>query len=469
MKFGKINVFKIAALILALVMCLSAVACGGDIATETEGKGGDDAVETEANEKPRFEGEALSVGDTVTMGAYFDETDDEMSALKWEVIKVEKDRALVITEKAIDQLPFEKTAYKAGTIINWESSSLREYLNGEFYDIVFTNKEKAKILNGDAEDAIAIVTKSNIRTDLGACEDTYDKVFLLSADEAEEIFADNTARQSKSTVYTIDSGARVEGGNVAWWLRTMGETYDRAAVVSHDGSINYTGYNVNFGSAAVRPCMWIATNTDYKDTNPVVSFAEATVGSRVEFGTFEQDGDTANGKEALVWNVLAEENGKLLLMTENVIDMQKFSKLRVDSWETSILREWANGAFLTESFTGDEQAKIADTTVAVSVNPETGAKSGKETTDKVFVLSIDEVTKYLPDAAARQAEPTEVAIANGVSVDPIYGTSGYWTRDMGTNGQSATYVYYYGGINYEGVHIRNTEYIGVRPVIWVTK
>ena len=118
MKFGKINVFKIAALILALVMCLSAVACGGDIATETEGQG----VETEATEKPRFEGEALSVGDTVTMGAYFDETDDEMSALKWEVIKVEKDRALIITEKAIDQLPFEKTAYKAGTIINWESS-----------------------------------------------------------------------------------------------------------------------------------------------------------------------------------------------------------------------------------------------------------------------------------------------------------------------------------------------------------
>ena len=240
-KFGKINVFKIAALILALVMCLSAVACGGDIATETEGKGGDDAVETEANEKPRFEGEALSVGDTVTMGAYFDETDDEMSALKWEVIKVEKDRALVITEKAIDQLPFEKTAYKAGTIINWESSSLREYLNGEFYDIVFTNKEKAKILNGDAEDAIAIVTKSNIRTDLGACEDTYDKVFLLSADEAEELFADNKARQSKTTVYTIDSGARVEGGNVAWWLRTMGETYDRAAVVSHHAERDQQG------------------------------------------------------------------------------------------------------------------------------------------------------------------------------------------------------------------------------------
>ena len=462
----KNNMFKITLVLLALILCLSAIGCGGD-PVETEGSVSDD--ETEAvNEKPRFEGEALSVGDTVTMGAYFDESDDEMVALKWNVIKVEKDRALVITEKAIDQLPFEKTAYKAGTVINWESSSLREYLNGEFYDIAFTSKEKAKILNGDAEDAIAIVTKSNIRTDLGACEDTYDKVFLLSADEAESIFADNKARQSKTTVYTIDSGARVEGGNVAWWLRTMGETYDRAAVVSHDGSVNYTGYNVNFGSAAVRPCMWIATNTDYKEANPVVSLAKATVGSRVSFGYYEQNGN-ADEMEALVWQVLEEKDGKLLLVTENVIDMVKFSKLRVDTWETSLLREWMNGTFVTTAFSEEELAKVADTAVETGKNTQTGTGGGKATTDKVFALSIDEILKYFPEQNARLAKPTEVAVANGVSVDPQYQTSGYWTRNMGENGQNATYVYYYGGINYEGVHIRNTEYIGARPAIWVTK
>lgn len=467
MKMGKISIFKIAALVLALLMSLSAVACGGGITPDTEG--GDDVVETEGTEKPRFEGDALSVGDSVTMGVYFDESEDEMLPLKWQVIKVEKDRALIITEKCIEHIPFEKTAYKPGATVNWASSSLREYLNGEFYEVFFTNKEREKILNGGAEDSVVIETKSNVRTDLGACEDTYDKVFLLSAEEAEELFADNAARQSKATLFAIDSGARVEGGNAAWWLRTMGETYDRAAVVSHNGEVNYTGYNINFGSAAIRPCMWIATNTDYKDANPVVSLANAKVGSRVSFGDFEQDGNTENGMEELIWQVLEEKDGKLLLITENVIDMVKFSKLRVDSWETSLLREWANGDFVASAFSKEEKAMIADTEVAQSKNPETGANSGKATTDKVFVLSIDEIAKYFPEQTARQAKPTEVAIANGVSVDPYYETSGYWTRDMGTNGQNATYVYYYGGFNYEGVHIRNTEYIGVRPAIWVTK
>lgn len=252
MKMGNISIFKIAALVLALLMSLSAVACGG-ITPDTEG--GEDVVETEGTEKPRFEGDALSVGDSVTMGVYFDESEDEMLPLKWQVIKVEKDRALIITEKCIEHIPFEKTAYKPGVTVNWASSSLREYLNGEFYEVFFTNKEREQILNGGAEDSVVIETKSNVRTDLGACEDTYDKVFLLSADEAEELFADNAARQSKATLFAIDSGARVEGGNAAWWLRTMGETYDRAAVVSHNGEVNYTGYNINFGSAAIRPCM----------------------------------------------------------------------------------------------------------------------------------------------------------------------------------------------------------------------
>ena len=465
----KINLFKITLALLALVLCLTAVGCGGGTAADTEGESS--AVETEAtggNDKPRFDGEALSVGDTVTMGVYFDQNDDEMVPISWKVIKVEKDRALVITEKAIDQLPFETESYKAGAVVNWETSSLRKYLNGEFYEFFFTNKEQGKILNGKAEDSIAIVTKSNIRTDLGACADTYDKIFLLSADEAEELFKDDAARKAAATPYAEGIGARTEGGYAAWWLRTMGETYDRAAVVSHDGSVNYTGYNVNFGSAAVRPCMWIATNTDYKEENPVVSLANAKVGSRVSFGRYEQDGDAANA-EALIWQVLEEKDGKLLLVTENVVDMAKFSKLRVDTWETSLLREWMNGTFATAAFNADELAKIADTKVETGSNSVTNTKGGNATTDKVFALSIDEVLKYFPEQSDRTASATAAAAANGVSVDPIYETSGYWTRNMGENGQNAAYVYYYGGINYEGVHIRNTEYIGARPTIWVTK
>ena len=461
MKIRNIRLTKLIMMLLALLLCISAVSCGGPSDTETQDG------ETETEEPPRFDGPTLSVGDSVTMGAYYDESDAATAPLTWTVIKAEKHRALIIADKCIDYVPFETTAYKSGSTVNWENSSIRSWLNGDFYSQTFSDAEKASILNGGAEDTVAISTAANGMTDLGACADTYDKVFLLSADEAEALFAKNGDRKAAATAYAETKGARVKEGNAAWWLRTMGEDNNRAAVVLHDGTISYAGYHVNFGSAAVRPCMWIATNTDYKQENPVVSLAKAKAGSRVVFGSYEQDGDTANGAEQLVWQVAAVEGDKLLLITENVIDMQKFATAK-GVWESSALREWLGGTFLNAAFSAEEQAKIAETAVTVGKNPETGVSGGNSTADRVFVLSIEELLTYFPEQADRRAEATAYAVANGVSVDLNYGTAGYWTRDAGDSNQYAAYVYYYGDVNYNGVRAR-TDYIGVRPAIWVTK
>ncbi len=476
MKFADINWIKLIGLLLALVLCLSAVGCGGSKDTESGDtdtvEDSDDVTESEegdeTEEPPRFDGPTLSVGDSVTLGSYYSANTTEKSALKWTVLKVEKHRALLIADKCIDHVPFEKTAYKVGTTITWETSSIREWLNNDFYNAAFSDDDKTQILNGGAEDTVAITTKANILTDLGACADTYDKVFLPSADEVEALFEDDSDRVSKATAYAMIRGARIEGNTASWWLRTMGETYDRAAVVLHDGEISYTGYNVNFGSAAVRPCIWIATNTDYKQENPVVSLNKAAVGSRVEFGSYEQDGNAENGKEAIVWKVVDTDGDKLLLVAENVLEMQKFYAVRNNTnWKSSNVRQWVNGNFLTGSFTEEEAAKIVEIEVKTSANPQTGTAGGETTTDKLFVLSIDEILKYFPEQADRMAAATAHAAANGVSVDPNFGTSGYWTRTMGETAKEAAYVYYYGDISYNGAVVR-TDYLGVRPAVWVS-
>ncbi len=469
MKFNHIHWIKLAAMLMALLLCLSAVGCGGP-----GGPGGETESESEStvetDEPLKFDGPVLSVGDSVKLGQYYSTSATEKVALEWTVLKVEKNRALLIANKAIDHVPFEKTAYKAGSKITWETSSIRQWLNSEFYDLAFSDSDKAQILNGgSAEEGIAIVNLSNIRTDLGACADTYDKVFLLSADEAEALFADDNARTVKGTAYAMDQGARFEGNQASWWLRTMGETYDRAAVVLHDGEINYTGYNINFGSAAVRPCIWIAANTDYRVENPIVTLDKATVGSRVVFGSYEQDGDENNGQEELVWQVVDTDGDKLLLVSEKVVDAQKFYAVRNNtSWKASNLRKWVNGTFMKAAFSADQQAKIADTAVTTGKNPQTDTEGGEDTTDKLFVLSIEELLKYFPEQEDRLAEATAYAAAEGASVDTNYKTSGYWTRNMGSDAQSAAYVYYYGAISYEGALVR-ADYLGVRPAMWITK
>jgi len=46
----------------------------------------------------------------------------------WRVLDVENNKALLITEKIIEQRPYNVD----WTDITWESCTLREYLNGEF-------------------------------------------------------------------------------------------------------------------------------------------------------------------------------------------------------------------------------------------------------------------------------------------------------------------------------------------------
>lgn len=77
--------------------------------------------------------------------------------LSWRVLKTDGNRALVMMGNAIEYLPFDKNG---GT--SWADSSLRAWLNGEFYQNAFSESEKALITGGG------------------------DKVFLLSMDEAEK-------------------------------------------------------------------------------------------------------------------------------------------------------------------------------------------------------------------------------------------------------------------------------------------
>jgi hypothetical protein len=76
--------------------------------------------------------------------------------------------------------------------------------------------------------------------------------FLLSVEEADRYFADNTAR--------IASGAwGVPAGKPwAWWLRDIG-IKNHAAFVGKDGEISVHGYRVDCAWCGVRPAMWIRT------------------------------------------------------------------------------------------------------------------------------------------------------------------------------------------------------------------
>ncbi|MCR5801474.1 MAG: sigma-70 family RNA polymerase sigma factor [Lachnospiraceae bacterium] len=151
----------------------------------------------------------------------------------------------------------------------------------------------------------------------------------------------------------------------------------------------------------------------------------AKVGDIVEIGSFEQDGDETNGTEPIEWQVIADEDGKKLLLSKYIlmpignIMYDEFPGDGVNyTWKECGIRTYLNGEFYESAFTDEEREFIAETEIrstwsdfcslgAELVDVETytyesiGETFSEEvgkivTTDKIFIPDFDEdFVKYL--------------------------------------------------------------------------
>jgi hypothetical protein len=186
----------------------------------------------------------------------------KMGGISWRVLDVQDGKALVLSDLILECMPFQKSSYSNA----WTDSSLRAYLNGDFYKKTFSSSEKKRILSTKLVNNI----NSQYTTTYGT--DTNDKVFLLSADEAARYFGkdkDRIAyadRRTPALLYSpINSFAKnpYEGvyqnySTWFWWLRTPGQsgTGDHEALyVNLNGEVK--SYEIGSESIGVRPAMWI--------------------------------------------------------------------------------------------------------------------------------------------------------------------------------------------------------------------
>ncbi len=192
------------------------------------------------------------------------------------------------------------------------------------------------------------------------------------------------------------------------------------------------------------------------------------VGDTVVFGSYEQDGNTANGAEAIEWVALAKEGDKTLLVSKYALDCQPYNTSRTPvTWKNCTLRSWLNGPFLSTAFTEDEQALIDDTHVTNADNGKYDTPGGNPTVDKVFLLSIDEVERYFSSDVDRVCTATAHAKDQRAwtgSNDGCY----WWLRSPGCDSGHAAYVFSDGSVNAYG-WIVDDDYDDhvVRPALWV--
>ena len=198
--------------------------------------------------------------------------------------------------------------------------------------------------------------------------------------------------------------------------------------------------------------------------NPVKDLKEARVGDTVTYGTYEQDGDYDNGKEAIEWIVLDKQDGKLLLVSRYALEGSSYHyENEPVTWEKCSLRKWLNTGFMKEAFTQKEIKHIPTMRVSADKNPGNDTDPGNDTEDQVFLLSIPEAEKYFKTGDERRCKPTEYARIMG-----LYNQDGYcfwWLRSPGVSGDSATEVCGDGTVNYYGSGVYNSN--AVRPAMWV--
>lgn len=175
--------------------------------------------------------------------------------------------------------------------------------------------------------------------------------------------------------------------------------------------------------------------------------------------------------------ILAKEKNRVLVISQYALDCSWYCQKRYVTWETCSLRKWLNNDFLHSAFTENEQKIILTVNVSADQNPEKNPEDnlsqGKNTKDQIFLLSYNEVEKYLDSLEKRKCIATEYCLEKGVDTKNYrfkYSMEttacNWWIRTLGASDR-ACYVSTDGDLNAFGKVI-NDGYFGIRPAMWIS-
>ena len=182
---------------------------------------------------------------TIIMGEYPQTCELKKEPVEWIVLKKEQQRCLCISKYLLDCKPYHDSSKN----VTWQDCTLRHWLNHDFLMLAFSVEEREKILLSTVENPAG---------------NTRDYIFLLSTDEVEALFDDETEdyadyeeRGAITTAYARSQGAWFldenceEENKGTWWLRYYGDfrdkeegKYDFISCVNFDGYIERAAQGV---------------------------------------------------------------------------------------------------------------------------------------------------------------------------------------------------------------------------------
>ena len=213
----------------------------------------------------------LEKGEHITYGSYQGE------AIEWRVLDKKDDEVLLLSEYGLDAQPFDTSGKDR---VLWKDSTIRKWLNDDFYNSAFSEDEKKNIVLStsdgfEANNGSIYLTGGKPYYHLE--RETEDYIFLLSYTEMCQ-YLDPDADPKMGSHFDFQYGydevlcypteyaeQRLYMLNVkdacGWWLADCFYDYDGVGVVSGYGQVEREGI-LDSRRYAVRPAMWVIWQSD---------------------------------------------------------------------------------------------------------------------------------------------------------------------------------------------------------------
>ena len=202
------------------------------------------------------------------------------------------------------------------------------------------------------------------------------------------------------------------------------------------------------------------------------------------------------------WRVLEVQGSQSLLLSDKLLEKREYHKdLAAVTWERCTLRKYLNKDFYNK-LPAEDRSRIAQRTIPNNDNPWFGTKGGNNTSDKIFLLSIEEAVKHLGynNLARPKMSPEEkkfwcVDVFGNKNVSDWYNwykqngypdlsffidfhgnpkrvakdtggsTLWWWLRSPGYYSLRAADIYYDGAVDIVGDGVNSAG--GIRPALWL--
>ena len=441
--------------------------------------------------------------DRVVFGSYYSEVQEKDVPITWRVLNVSGNDAFLISDEILAMKNYNDEA-KA---VTWADSSLRSWLNDDFFNYAFTEEERAAVIKTEIQNNNFDLTQTDYET-------TNDYVYLPSYQEMQLKsygFSNNILDHESRLAYT---NTYLEASNIddtddpaddstdigaQWLLRTNGENRNTVCYVDESGALS-NDYDILMTDTSegmeddnlcgVRPVLHLdLSKTDcYTVTSSFTQIFDPDWGgsdidddnvkvnlwSCVWFGNYYQSDEKGQTKDPIKWRVLKKDGNDLYLMADKLLDVLPYGTTETTDWSDSTLRTWLNDTFINEAFNDTQKAAIVDTSYC---------DSDASIKDKIAIPSKAEATLASEETVAAGDEEYCTAAATVYSSKKLdiekdtYVEGSYWLRDVCETGydESSDIAYVEGYKNYinciEGNSFQATSAypeatgVAVRPVL----